>query len=129
MVGAMPAVKDGGMIIIAAKCIEEIGSEEFIELLLSEDDLDKFMEKINNPEFFTIDQWELEELVKARKKADIYLYSDCLNSCRYNIPSGSLIQVDSIDKAISAGLKKYGPNATISVIPEGPYTIPVFKKQ
>ena len=129
MVGAMPAVKDGGMIIIAAKCIEEIGSEEFIELLMNENDLDKFMEKIKNPEFFTIDQWELEELVKARKKADIYIYSDCLNSCNYNIPSNSLVQVDSIEKAISAGLKKYGPNAAISVIPEGPYTIPVFKKQ
>ncbi len=73
----MPAVKEGGMIIIAAKCTEEIGSEEFVELLMNEDDLDKFMEKINNPEFFTIDQWELEELVKVRKKADIYLYSDC----------------------------------------------------
>ena len=129
MVGAMPAVKDGGMIIIAAKCTEEIGSEEFVKLLLSEDDLGKFMEKINDPEFFTIDQWELEELVKARRKADIYLYSDCLSSCNYNIPSSSLIQVDSIDKAISAGLEKYGPNAKISVIPEGPYTIPVFKKK
>ncbi len=128
MVGAMPAVKDGGMIIIAAKCTEEIGSEEFVELLMNEDDLDKFMEKISDPEFFTIDQWELEELVKVRKKADIYLYSDCLNNCDYNIPSGSLIQVDSIDKAISAGLKKYGPDATISIIPEGPYTIPVLKK-
>ena len=31
MVGAIPAVKDGGMIIIAAQCIEEIGSEEFVE--------------------------------------------------------------------------------------------------
>jgi nickel-dependent lactate racemase len=128
MVGAMPAVKDGGMIIIAAKCTEEIGSEEFVELLMNEDDLDKFMEKISDPEFFTIDQWELEELVKVRKKADIYLYSDCLNSCDYNIPSSSLVQVDSIDKAISAGLKKYGPNATISIIPEGPYTIPVLRK-
>jgi len=128
MVGAMPAVKDGGMIIIAAKCVEEIGSDEFVELLLNEDDLDVFMEKIKNPEFFILDQWELEELVKVRKKADIYLYSDCLNSCSYDIPPGSLIQVDSIDKAISTGLEKYGPNATISVIPEGPYTIPVFEK-
>jgi len=86
------------------------------------------MEKIKNPEFFAIDQWELEKLAKVREKADIYLYSDCLNSCSYSIPPGSLIQVDSINKAISTGLEKYGPNATISVIPEGPYTIPVFEK-
>jgi hypothetical protein len=33
-----------------------------------------------------------------------------------------------MEEAINKGLEKYGPNATISVIPEGPYTIPVFKK-
>jgi nickel-dependent lactate racemase len=127
MVGAMPAVRDGGMIIIAAECIEEIGSQEFIELLMNEEDLDKFMEKINDPDFFKLDQWELEMLVKARKKAEIYLFSDCLNSCDYNIPEGTLIKIDSIEGAIARGLDKFGPNAAISVIPEGPYTIPQVK--
>ena len=36
------------------------------------------MEKINSKDYFKIDQWEFEELVKARKKAEIYLYSGCL---------------------------------------------------
>lgn len=126
MVGAIPAVKDGGMIIIAAKCIEEIGSQEFTELLIGEDDLDKFMEKINDPDFFILDQWELEMLARARKRAEIYLFSDCLNRCDYNIPEGTLIKIDSIERAIRSGLDKFGPNATISVIPEGPYTIPVL---
>jgi len=127
MVGAMPAVRDGGMIIIAAKCIEEIGSREFMELLTGEKDLDKFMEKINDPDFFILDQWELEMLVRARKKAEIYLFSDCLNSCDYDIPEGTLIKIESVEDAIQKGLDKFGPNAAISVIPEGPYTIPQFK--
>lgn len=127
MVGAMPAVKDGGMIIIAAKCIEEIGSKEFTDLLIAEDDLGKFMEKINDPDFFILDQWELEMLARARKKAQIYLYSDCLNSCDHQIPEGTLVKVDSIEGAIQKGLNIFGPNALISVIPEGPYTIPVFE--
>lgn len=127
MVSAMPAVKDGGMIIIAAKCIEEIGSREFTKLLTGEDDLDRFMEKINDPDFFMLDQWELEMLARARKKAEIYLFSDCLNSCDFDIPEGTLVKIDSIEGAIRNGLKKFGPNATISVIPEGPYTIPVLE--
>jgi lactate racemase len=128
MVGAMPAVRDGGMIIIAAKCVEEIGSREFVELITNEKELDAFMEKINDPGFFTIDQWELEMLVKARKKAEIYLYSDCLNKCSCSIPESTLIRVDSMEETIGKGLEKYGPHATISVIPEGPYTIPVLRK-
>jgi nickel-dependent lactate racemase len=128
MVGATPAVKDGGMIIIAAKCVEEIGSQEFVELITEEKDLGSFMKKISDPEFFKIDQWELEMLVKARKKAEIYLYSDCLENCSCNIPEDTLVRIGSVEEAVQKGLERYGPHATISVIPEGPYTIPVLKK-
>jgi lactate racemase len=128
MVGAMPAVREGGMIIIAARCVEEIGSREFVELITNEKELDAFMEKINDPGFFAIDQWELEMLVKARKKAGIYLYSDCLNKCSCSIPETTLIRVESIEEAIEKGMEKYGPRASISVIPEGPYIIPVLRK-
>ena len=41
MVGALPAVKKGGMIIIASQCREGVGSKEFLELLTCEKDLDK----------------------------------------------------------------------------------------
>ena len=129
MVGAMPAVKQGGMIILAAKCIEEIGSKEFIELLTDEKDLDRFIDKIKDKDYFKLDQWELEKLIKARKRAEVYLYSDCLNECSYAIPPGTLVQVDSLEDAVNTGLERFGRNATISIIPEGPYIIPVMDGQ
>ncbi len=128
MVGCMPAVKKGGMIIIASECSEEIGSEEFTKILTSEDSLDKFMDKICNTDYFEIDQWELEELVKARKKAEIYLFSDCLLDCNYVIPTDTLKIVKSMQEAINIGFEKYGNDAKVTVIPEGPYVIPVLKK-
>jgi nickel-dependent lactate racemase len=124
MVAAMPAVKEGGMIIIASECSEEIGSKEFIDLIVNEKDLDGFINKIKNPDFFVIDQWELEELVKARKKAEIYLYSPCLIKSKYKIPEETLKLVNSIDEALEIGFEKYGSDAKVTVIPEGPYTIP-----
>jgi len=127
MVGAMPAVREGGMIIIAARCVEEIGSEEFVHLIREEKDLDSFMEKINDPDFFTIDQWELEMLVKARKKAEIFLYSHCLGRGSCDIPEGTLVRIDSIEETVQKGIERYGPRTSISVIPEGPYTVPVCK--
>jgi len=126
MVGAIPAVREGGMIIIASQCREEVGSPEFMELITQERDPDKFMEKIYDKNYFKIDQWELEELYKARRKAEIYLYSECIDKNKYNIPASTLKMVDSIQEAVSIGLQKYGQDAKITVIPEGPYVIPVL---
>ncbi len=128
MVGCLPAVKKGGMIVVASECKEEIGSKEFTDLLTGEEDLDKFMDRICNTDYFKIDQWELEELVKAREKADIYFYSDCILNCSYSIPPNTLKTINSIQETIGAGLKKYGENAKITVIPEGPYVIPVLEE-
>jgi len=125
MVGAMPAVKKGGMIIIASQCNEKIGSPEFVEIIEQEADCDIFMNKIKRKDYFKIDQWEFEELVKARKKAEIYLYSSCILASSFKIPPATLKVVNSVEEAIEIGFGKYGRNAKISVIPEGPYTIPV----
>lgn len=125
MVGALPAVRSGGMIIIASECKEEIGSDEFIELVTKEMDLDAFIEKIKKKDYFKIDQWELEELVKARKKASIYLYSNCLLGCQFDIPEDTLKMIPDIQTGIEIGLKQYGEDAKITVIPEGPYCIPI----
>ncbi len=127
MVGAMPAVKQGGMIVCAAECTEEIGSREFVEIVQEEEDVDKFMQKIKNKDYFKIDQWEFEELVRAIKKADIYLYSGCLLASAFKIPHSTLKLVRSIEEGIRIGLERFGEDATISVIGEGPYVIPVIK--
>ncbi len=126
MVGAMPAVKKGGMIIIASECREGIGSDEFIELLTKEVDLDKFLGKISNKNYFKIDQWELEELAKAAKKAKIYLYSEYISKEQYDIPEAALTVVGSVEEAVAIGTGKYGEDAKITVISEGPYVIPVL---
>ena len=129
MVGALPAVKKGGMIIIASQCREGVGSKEFLELLTCEKDLDKFIRKICESNYFKIDQWELEELVKARKKAEIYLYSEFISGDKYDIHAGTLKIVKSVKEAIDIGLRKYGKDAKITVIPQGPYVIPLFSER
>ncbi len=125
MVGAMPAVRQDGLIITAAECREEIGSTEFVELMEQEADLDGFMNKIWQKDYFKIDQWELEELIKARKKAELYLFSGCLLGSTYKIPQTTLKIFNSADEAIQEGLERFGDDAKITAIPEGPYVIPV----
>ncbi len=129
MVGAMPAVRKGGIIITAAECAEEIGSREFVEIVEQENDLDAFIKKIKSKDYFKIDQWELEEFVKARKKAQIYLYSGCLLAGAYTIPPSTLSLVSSVEKGLQKAFRELGDSATINVIPEGPYVIPVLKHE
>lgn len=129
MVGAMPAVKQDGIIITAAECSEEIGSREFVEIVQEEADMDAFMEKIKRKDYFKIDQWEFEEYIKARRKAEICLYSGCLLASAYKIPEKTLILAKSVEDALAESLIKKGKDASIYVIPEGPYVIPYLKNR
>jgi len=128
IVGVLGILKDGGTIIIAAGCVDGIGSSEFEQLLRSTTDIDVFLEWILQPGVFTIDQWEVEELIKALKKCQVYLYTDGLSDDEVR---NCLVQpVSSIEAGIAEALRRHSNEATIAVIPRGPYVIPqVGRKQ
>ncbi|MBM3457442.1 MAG: nickel-dependent lactate racemase, partial [Armatimonadetes bacterium] len=65
MVGALPSLKPGGTLILAAECAEGIGSRHFTEALLECTDLEAFVARTYDPGFFLPDQWEIHELWKA----------------------------------------------------------------
>lgn len=124
MVGALPMVKEGGQIIIASECCEGIGSEHFKRLLFEYESLDQFVMDIQSAEWtYVPDQWEVEELARAVKKAQIAcvcsgITSDDLSKC-------FVTPAESIEVALQLAFDRLGPNATIGVIPKGPYVIPV----
>jgi lactate racemase len=122
MVGALPAVKSGGTVIIASQCQEGIGSPHFTDTLLQTDDLNAFVEKTFDPGFFVPDQWEVHELHKAVSKAEVLMYTE-------GIPADTLSRcfvtpIRSVEDGIQSALQKHGQNARIAVIPKGPYVIP-----
>ena len=122
MVGVLDILKEGGSIVIAAGCADGIGSPEFEGLLRRTEDIDAFLEWIQQPGVFTIDQWEIEELVKALKKGRIYLYTDGLSE---DDARDCLVEpVPSVEAGIDRALSRHGPGATIAVVPRGPYVIP-----
>ena len=75
MVAAMPIVKPGGTIILAASLSEGIGSPEFQELFRAHASLQQFVEAIERPGYFAAEQWQLEEYAKVRQKAKIKVVS------------------------------------------------------
>lgn len=119
MVAALPIVKEGGTIIIAASLTEGIGSPEFRGLFGEHPSLESFMERITGSDYFVMDQWQLEELAKVRRKAKVKVVSQGLPADTIN---GMFTQwAPSVEAAVEDCLQEYGPGATIAVIPKGPY--------
>ena len=78
LTGALPIVKQGGTIILAASLSEGIGSPEFQRLFDENPSLDVFIERILGKDYFVMDQWQLEELAKVCRKAKVKIVSDGL---------------------------------------------------
>src|SRR6516162_2650857 len=76
LTGCLPIVKQGGTIILAASLSEGLGSPEFQSLFYENPSLEVFMERILGKEYFVLDQWQLEELAKVRRKARVKIVSD-----------------------------------------------------
>jgi nickel-dependent lactate racemase len=124
MTGALSIVREGGTIIIVAGMKEGIGSPEFISLFDEHVDLDQFMKRILGKDYFKIDQWQLEELAKVRRKAKVKVVSHGLSAETIN--KLFVESAPSVEAALQASLAEYGSDATVAVIPKGPYVMPVI---
>lgn len=118
---AVEIVKQGGSILLVAACNEGIGSKPFTDLIFKTDDLTTFVQGLYNPANFVIDQWQLEELAKVARKADIYFYTDGIP---YHQRAKLFVHpLKQAQEGIEEILNRYGEDAQIAVIPEGPYVL------
>jgi nickel-dependent lactate racemase len=123
MVGALPAVKEGGTIVLAARCAEGLGSREFAEALLNYDDIEAFIQRLYEPGFFIPDQWEVQELAKARRKAEVLCFSEGIDA--ETLGRCFVEPVPSVEAGVKQALERHGVAARLAVIPKGPYVVPV----
>lgn len=121
MVGALPIVKQGGTIIIAASLSEGIGSAPFQQIFKDHPDLETFMQRIQNDTYFAMDQWQLEELAKVRRRANVIMVSDGLKP--EVLDKLFVSSAASVEQAIQQAIAQHGPDATIAAIPKGPYVL------
>jgi nickel-dependent lactate racemase len=121
LTAALPIVKDGGTIIIAAECREGIGGEEFTRLVYESSDLDRFMKDIFSDNYFIIDQWQLQELAKVVMRAHVILVSDGLTEAQKE--AMHLCWSPSVEEALHVAYERHGGDASVAVIPRGPYVL------
>jgi nickel-dependent lactate racemase len=122
LTGALPIVKRGGTIVMAASLTEGLGSPEFQRVMAENPDLGAFRQRILGTDYFVMDQWQLEELAKVVDRCKVKVVShglppQTLRRC-YVEPAAS------VEQAVTESLAKYGPAARVAVIPKGPYVLP-----
>ena len=107
---------------MAASMSEGIGSPEFVSLFERHPDINDFMEAIMSPEYFVMDQWQLEMLAKVLRKAEVKVVTEGLSPETIN--QLYVDSAESVEMAVQNALQKHGDTASIAVIPRGPYVIP-----
>jgi nickel-dependent lactate racemase len=122
LTGALPIVKRGGTIILAASLSEGLGGPEFQRLMADNPDLKVFKQRILGNDYFVMDQWQLEELAKVVERCKVKVVShgvspETLRGC-YVEP------VATVEQAVADCIAEYGLSTRIGVIPKGPYVLP-----
>ena len=121
MNAALGVIKPGGTVILCASMSEGIGSPQFQQLFHENSSLDGLMHRIEHEGYFVMDQWQLEELAKVRRKARVKVVSDGLPP---EVLNNLFVEwAPSIEEAVAESLVEYGPDARIAVIPKGPYVL------
>lgn len=121
MVAALPIVKPGGAVIVAAGLSEGVGSADFQRLFRENASPEHFMERVLHSDYFVMDQWQLEELAKVLRKAKVIVVSDGL--AEETLRGLFVDAAPTVEAAVARCLADYGPDATIAVVPKGPYVL------
>ncbi|MHA1596024.1 MAG: nickel-dependent lactate racemase [Candidatus Asgardarchaeia archaeon] len=114
-------VREGGVIIILADCVDGIGHEEFYEIMCQGEKPEDVLEYIRKNEPIP-DQWQAQILARVLKKADVVVVTKGVKEDR--IEEMKMRYSSSFEEALEYASKKIGRDARFAVIPDGPYVIP-----
>jgi nickel-dependent lactate racemase len=122
LTGALPIVRKGGTIVLAASLTEGLGSHEF-RAMLDRYEATGAYDRPSESATCEMDEWQLVMLKKVLAHCRVKVVSgglppDVLRRCRVE-------PVATVEQAVSDSLAEYGPQATLAVIPKGPYVLPV----
>jgi nickel-dependent lactate racemase len=120
MTAALPVVRSGGTLILAAECAEGLGSPEFTALATSFSSAPDFLSALQTRPV-VIDQWQLEECAKAAVRADVILVSPTIAAAHGDRLFIRAVQTP--EEALRLAFARHGSDARVAVIPKGPYTL------
>lgn len=126
MSAAEQIVRPGGSIIIAAECAEGVPGHGLYGQLLGEAaDAAELANNVLQAQETRQDQWQAQIQARIQARADVYVYADGLSDSQ--IENALLQPCRDIPALLEQLLERYGADARIAILPEGPQTIPWLK--
>ena len=123
---AAQIVREGGAIIVAAECWDGIPEHGLYGQLLREARSPQaLLDMIRAPGFLKQDQWQAQIQAQIQLRAEVYLHTDNLTPAQ--IVSALLHPCPQIEETLAMLLERYGAQAAICVLPEGPQTVPYIQ--
>lgn len=117
---AKHAVKEGGIMVVAASCKEGYGSDVFGRWIQDYDTPDDRIRAIH--EHFELGGHKSAALALVQKKCDIYLVTDMDDSL---VTKANMTPFHDLQTAVDRALDKMGKDASVYVIPIGGSTLPM----
>lgn len=123
MCAASPIVKKGGAIVIASACSEGLPEGGAYAGLLSRfKSPQEFLSAIRGSAEILPDQWQLQLQARVLERQEVYLCTDGLSGTQIE---GAMLQgCGDIPRTLEKLMARYGRDARIGVMPEGPLVIP-----
>lgn len=121
MVGALPILKPGGTVVIAAACPEGLGSADFAQVVHDHGSIEDALDRLGDPNRFVIDQWGVVMLAKAVQRCEVMIHAEGLSDA--DARAAFLTPVAGLQAGLDRALVKHGAGATVAVIPDGPYVV------
>ena len=122
MSAAARIVRPGGVIIAAAECMDGLPSHgNYKDLLRMRRTAQELLDMIEAPGFALYDQWQAQSQALVQRKAEVFLYSSLDPA---TVREAMLTPTDNIERTLAELGSRFGPNARIALLPEGPQTVP-----
>jgi nickel-dependent lactate racemase len=122
MSAAARIVRPGGVIIAAAECVDGLPNHgNYKDLLRMRRTAQELLDMIEAPGFALYDQWQAQSQALVQRKAEVFLYSSLDPA---TVREAMLTPTDNIERTLAELGSRFGPNARIALLPEGPQTVP-----
>jgi nickel-dependent lactate racemase len=118
---ASAIVRPGGFILLCASLSEGIGSASFEKLLRESQSAEEFERRLQDDAFFAVDQWMVQHLCQARRRARVMLYTDGLP-----LHAAGELLVEAVPTpaaGVERALASLGSRIRVAVLPQGPYLL------
>ncbi len=128
MSAAARIVRKGGSIVVVADCWDGIPDHgEYGKLLSEADSYESLLRTVRREGFFRHDMWQVQLHGLICQKADVYFHSHNLSD--EQIKRALLKPCSKVEETVKELLHKYGWDASICILPEGPQTIPYVSRE